>query len=133
VPAEQPQATLRADARHVALHLVRIDAGRVGSLEACEDGTIGAVACAGERERSIQAHIDLPRACEQAGLLEVERELARRAHRAHGVRARRTDPDLEDVEYAECAHCSVNDSRVALPPTAAVLMLSVCSVAKRCR
>ena len=31
-----------------------------------------------------------------------QREQARRAHRAHGVRARRADADLEQVEDAEC-------------------------------
>src|SRR5690606_40529750 len=105
----------------------------IGAFEAGEYRAIGAVAGTGEGERAVEAHVHRVRAIQQAALAETQRELARRPHRPHRVGARRADPDLEDVEDAESAHCSASDNSVALPPTAAVLTVTVCSVAKRCR
>ena len=39
---------------------------------------------------------------EHVRVAQAQRELARGAHRAHGVRARRADADLEQVEDAQC-------------------------------
>ena len=49
---------------------------------------------------SVTLHARHPR--QQAALAQAQRELARGAHRPHGVRTRRADADLEQVEDAQC-------------------------------
>ena len=90
------------------------------SLDACE----GSELVLSSPVLAEPARVDLSK------LLEIRGERAGRVHRAHRVRTRRADPDLEDVENAE-AH-SIASSE-ALPPTAEVLIVSVLSCAKRCR
>ncbi len=66
---------------------------------------------------------------------EAGNERQRRLHRPDRVRTRWADTDLENVEDADRGHAySVSsDSRLALPPTAAMLLLTVNSVPNRGR
>ena len=100
VLAEQSNAPAAADALHGGFDAVRIDALGLRAFEACEDRAVRAMARPGECERAVEAHRDLLGRSQQAIALKSQRELARRPHRAHGVRARRPDAYLENVENA---------------------------------
>src|ERR1700722_9032853 len=136
--AQKPDAPGCADARYGGLHLVRIDALGVSALEAEKNRAIRTMADAGERERPIKTNGNLARCLKKSVARQFRYKLVCCAHRPHSVRARRANADLEDVKYAQRhprkpLQASARDSRLALPPTAAVLMLIVCSVAKRAR
>ena len=73
--------------------------GRVAG-EAEQNGAVGAVAEAGEGERAEELHADACGAIEMAGGGELTGEAEGRAHGANGVRARRADADLEELEEA---------------------------------
>ena len=66
----------------------------------------------GQRERAVELHEDFGRALEQALRLEVEHEEARGQHRAHRVRGRRADADLEDVEDGQ-VHSAASRRRIS--------------------
>src|SRR6185437_17081857 len=98
--SEQVDAPAGADALQGRLDAVRIDRLGHGAFEAHQNGTVGAVTGTRESKRPVQPHGNLVRGSEQRIALQAEYELARRAHRPHGVRAGRTDAHLENVEYA---------------------------------
>src|SRR5262249_28596672 len=100
VLAEKLQAAALTDPAHRGDDVIRICGLGLRPLEAGEDGTIGAMPHTGERERAIEAHRDLLRGFEETIALEARGELPCRAHRAHGMWARRTDAHLEDGENA---------------------------------
>ena len=101
VAAQQPQPAAAADARECRLHDRRIESGRIVSLEAQQDGAIGAVPETRQRQRAVELREDLGRALKQVARRQVLHEHARGQHRPHRVRRRRADTDLEDVEYRE--------------------------------
>src|SRR6185312_8398358 len=100
--SEQVDSSAAADSLQGRLDAVRIDRLGQSTFQTDQHGTVGAVAGAGERKRAVQPHGDLVRRPEQRITLQREYELARRAHRTHGVRAGRADAYLENVEYAQC-------------------------------
>ena len=101
VLAEKPEPRAAADARERRLHDRRIELGGIMPLEPEQDRAIRAMAEARERKRAVELHEDLGGRRQQPARLEVEHEKARRQHRAHRVRRRRPDADLEDVEYGD--------------------------------
>jgi hypothetical protein len=74
---------------------------RPQSLEAEKHGAVGAMPAARQGERSVELRGDLGRAAEKVPRRQQLDEIARRIHGPHGVRARRADADLEDIENAE--------------------------------
>ena len=101
VRAAERQAPGRADALEGGLHAGRIERVRPASFEAEQDRTIGAVTLAGQRKRSVDLRAHFHGPLEHAHCPEVRDERTGGIHRAHRVRTRRADADLEDVEDAE--------------------------------
>ena len=93
-----PNAAGRADALERRLHRRRVDRRRLVAFEAEQNRTIGAVAAPRQRERAVGLRDHFADAIEQRHPFEVVRESTGRVHRAHRMRARRTDADLENVE-----------------------------------
>jgi hypothetical protein len=81
----------------------RVDVHRVGLVtgQTEQHGLVAAVTLAGGAERPVEQRLHAPRALEQAVVRQSQREHARGAHRPHGVRAARTDADLEEIEDAD--------------------------------
>jgi hypothetical protein len=96
----EEEAAAVADVRDDPLSLVRIDLVRALSRKAEQDGAIGRVAFAGQRERAVEVDLDPLRLLEQGFFPQRLDKAARGRHRPHGVGARRADPDLEEVEDA---------------------------------
>ena len=116
-----------ARCRDQAVDLVRIDRLRLLPGQTEQNGGVSPVPLPGPREGAEQR--DVIAGCTWRRL----KERSRRLHRPDRVRTRRADTDLEDVEYADRRHQSEPSvSRLALPPTAEMLLLSVNSVPKRC-
>ena len=121
---------------HVAqdvLDFVRVDRFGLEPEQAQDDRRVGAMAFAGPGQRAVQRYIDrhhLARLFAKPG-----NERQRGLHWTNRVGAGRSDTDLEDVEDADSGHTysDSSDSRLALPPTAAMLLLTVISVPKRGR
>ena len=101
MPARDRQQLLRADPLDFGADLVRIDAiGRLAG-QAEQHGAVGAVSAAGQRERPVQVDDDARRALELPAGLQLLREAEGGAHRTHGVRTRRPEADLEQIESAD--------------------------------
>ena len=78
-----------------------IEGGRRPAEQAERHGTIGGMALSGEGERTVERRADRRGAVARRGLSQQFEEVPRRRHRPHRMRGRRTDADLEDVEYAQ--------------------------------
>src|SRR5690606_32514501 len=99
VAAVEAQATGRADAFEARGNRIRIDAVRPFALEPAQHRLVGAVAAAGQRERAVQFAAHAAHAIEHARLGEPAlAETRRRPHRPDGMRGRRADSYLEQVE-----------------------------------
>ena len=102
--SEQVQFLFPANALQRGFNDLRIDTFRIRALETDEHGSIRSMTHTRERKGTVQTNVYTRRALQQAGALQSQRKLARGAHRAHGMRTGRADSDLENVEYAQCAH-----------------------------
>jgi len=89
--------------------LIRVDGLRVLALEPPDDRTVGVVTAAGGGERAVEIAADPSRTLEQFVFPQLHQKEVGRPHRAHRVRRRRPDADLEDVEDAELHRKSVAD------------------------
>ena len=78
-----------------------VDGLRAVALEPEDDGVRRAVADAGGAERAVELHAHARDPGERAALVEQGDEPVRRAHRTDRVRARRADPDGEEIEDAD--------------------------------
>ena len=89
---------------------------------------------AGEGERAEELHAHARGAIELAGGGEIFGEAPRRAHGANGVRARRADTDLEELEEAG-VHSFIVGVRWGLATCASVVgrQLSVEEIPQRAR
>ena len=106
MPAIERQPVLRADPADLGLDLVRFDQIGRFSAQTEHDRPVGAVPAACERQRTIKVDHELRGLLELSGGRELVREAPRRSHRPYGVRARRPEPDLEQIESAyEHARC----------------------------
>jgi hypothetical protein len=101
VLAQQFDPTLGAHAPDEGLDAVRIDRFRHGAFESRQDGSIRTVANAGQCQGAVQPHRNLARGREQTVPLQAGDEFPGSAHRAHGVGARWTDADFENVKNAQ--------------------------------
>ncbi len=111
VLAQQANALRAADAFERGGDLVGIDRVRVLALEAEQHRLVGAVAAAGHRQRAVQLGAHAGDAVEHAFLFQpVFGEARGGAHRPHRVRRRRSDADLEQVEYADGHGCTAGDA-----------------------
>jgi hypothetical protein len=99
--AHQPQLRLAHDLRDAQGGGVGVDGVGRGPLQAEHHGEVAAVALARRPEGAEELGADVLDAVEHPLALERLGEAARGAHRAHRVRARRADADLEHVEDAE--------------------------------
>ncbi len=90
----------RRDAFEDCGNTVRVDRVRRLAGQRQRDGAVGAVSLPGEGERAVQAHRQSPRLSGKRAEVFV-RKAPRRHHWPDGVRTRRPDADLEDVEDAE--------------------------------
>ena len=86
---------------------IDVDRGRLLALEAEHHRPVAAVALAGEPEAAEQLDLDARGLRELAVAVEPLGEAPRRAHRADRVRARRADPDLEDIEHGDVHVASI--------------------------
>jgi len=82
-------------------HEIRIDGVRSRAHQAGGDRAIGRMADAGRRQRAVELHLDASHLAESPVPLQCRGEIVRRAHRSDGVRTRRPDTDLEQVEDAD--------------------------------
>jgi hypothetical protein len=98
VPAGKREAPGLADSADDDVGFVGI--ALVGALarEAEQDGTVGGVAFAGQRQAAVKRDIDPLGLLEQRLLRQRIDKAAGGRHRPHGMRARRADPDLEEIE-----------------------------------
>ena len=69
--------------------------------QAHDGGGVAAVADAGGRQRAVQLHFDTLHLFQPPTLTQPLNEQCRGAHGPHGVRTRRPDADLEQVENAD--------------------------------
>ncbi len=99
--AGQPQPARGADARERGLDRFRLDPVRTVALEPEQHRAVRAVPAPGQRQRAVQLHADPRGALEQPPPRQVCDERAGGIHRPHGVRTRRAEADLEDVEDGE--------------------------------
>ena len=82
-------------------HLLGLDGFRAVPLESEQDRRQRAVAAAGRRERPVQLHPDIGNPDEYTHGVEIGDEVGGRPHRADGMRTRRTDADLEELENTD--------------------------------
>ena len=101
VPAQQADPACDANSVQSRLHGGSIDGVGTEALQAQQDGPVGAMAAAGEREGAVELSGYLDRTIEQITGREQLDEAARRVHRTHGMRARWADADLENIEDAQ--------------------------------
>ena len=102
VAAEQAELFLGADALETRRDRVGIDPVRPFAFEAAQDRLVGAVSAAGQGERAEELATHALDAIQDAGLGKPAlAESHRRAHRPDGMRGRRPDADLEEVENAD--------------------------------
>ena len=87
--------TLPANALDDARNRVGVDGLRFMAVQAQQNSRVSAVPFACPRKRAEQRHAIT------SSVAGLQRKSARRFHRADRMRARRTDADLKDVEYAE--------------------------------
>ena len=80
---------------------VRIDRLGLDAAKAEDHGFVGRMAPAGEGERTHERHLDRRDRSERAALDKAGGEGEGRCHRAHGVRGRGADADLEELEDAD--------------------------------
>jgi hypothetical protein len=100
MPGRPSRLSSAGAAQRVEPRLHGLGPHRVGRVaEQAEDhALVGRVAVARGAERAEQVDVQARHLRQHAAPFEPLREQQRRAHRAHGVRARRADADLEDVE-----------------------------------
>ncbi|MCY1230156.1 hypothetical protein D9M72_425590 [compost metagenome] len=100
--AQQRQLARLAQRRESGVDGIGIDG--VGRLahQAEDHALVGAVPLAGGAERAVQLDPHAGHLRQQAVALQPLREHQGRAHRAHGMRARRADAHLEQIENADC-------------------------------
>jgi hypothetical protein len=98
--AEEIQASVLADRRDPRWNRLDVDTLRRLALEAKQHRLWRAVARAGRGERTVKIDGDALDPGEHFLRLERLDERTRRAHRADGVRRRRTDANAEEVEDA---------------------------------
>ena len=98
---EQREPSRGADPRQPLGHALGVDRLRRRALEAQHHRLVAAMTDAGRAERAEQLGPDRCHLLEETVLLESARKGQCRAHRPHRVRARRADPDLEQVEHAD--------------------------------
>jgi hypothetical protein len=129
--AGDAQPSGSADARERRLHHRGVELRRVVTLEAEQDGPVGAVAEPRQRERAVELDVDLGRPVEQALRLQVLDEESRSQHRPHRVRRGRPDAHLEYLEGRE-VHRAASRRRIwsAISPASATRSVSSsCSLA----
>ncbi len=120
------------------MHPVRINAVRQLPLQPQDHRSISAMALAGEGQGSIQLDCHPVHTIIQIQFFKISHETLSSPHWPHGMGTRWAYTHLENVEDTD-AHDNYtwlsddNDNRLVSPPTAAVLIVSVRSVAKRCR
>ena len=100
-PIGKRQPAALANRRHPRLDFIRIDPFGRRPFEPEQNRLIRPVPLAGERERSIQPHLDRRRPIEHALRAQPLDELPRRPHRPNRVRTRRPDADREQIEDAD--------------------------------
>ncbi|MCY1221903.1 hypothetical protein D9M72_339760 [compost metagenome] len=98
------QGQLAAGAQRGQLLVDGIGIDGVGRLphQAEDHALVGAVTLAGGAQRAVQLHAHAGHLRQQAIALKPLRKHQGRAHRAHGMRARRADAHLEQIENADC-------------------------------
>ncbi len=99
-PGER-QALALANPGDQRLGFVRIDRLGLDAAKAEDHRFVGRMAPAGEGERAHERDLDRRDPAERAALGEPGREGEGRLHRAHGVRRRGPDADLEELEDAD--------------------------------
>ena len=100
-PSVEHDRALLADVPHFGLDLIGVDAIGDFAGQSEQDRAVGAVAASGECERAVKIDDDVSRRVEFAVGSKLVGEALRRTHRPYGVRARRPQPDLEQVEGAD--------------------------------
>ena len=87
-----------ANRRHRRVDRRRIDRRRLVARQTQQHGAVGGVTQAGQRQRAVELHLHTLDAVQHAALGKLARKPARRAHRPHRVRTRRTDADFVEIE-----------------------------------
>ncbi len=95
---------------------MRLDRGEAGrgrdfASKPRDDCRVGSVALARQRKRAVEVGLDMRRLRQQPRLVEPDGEAPRRDHRAHCMRAGRTDTDLEKFEQADRHGGAIGASR----------------------
>jgi hypothetical protein len=98
VAPQQRKCRRETDRFEFAVNGVGIEFARLFSKQAEHDSAIGAMACAGERERAVEIGMDFNRGWEEPARLELQQEGACCAHGTHGVRAGGSDADFVEIE-----------------------------------